>query len=298
MAEKDKRTYVKVHDGLPDHPKVIEAGGEAGWLYICGLAYASRQLTDGVISRRLVPRLTDGSKPEASASALVRVGLWHEGEHDCPTCPQAGADNYVIHDYLEHQRSASEVADLRAKRSAAGQRGGKKSGESRRAASAGEANAEASASAKAKQAGSKTEPETETETEVKEKESGTSAKSLDNVHRTDIETVCKHLADRLEKSGSKRPRITAKWRDSTRLLLDRDGITVDQAKTAIDWAHDSDFWQAYILTPMKLREKYDQLRRQALAEQRKRGGSSQAGPKTAPETLSDKEKPRALRFGT
>ncbi|MBQ1164295.1 hypothetical protein KBZ21_40585, partial [Streptomyces sp. A73] len=42
MAEKDKRTYVKVHDGLPDHPKIIEAGGEAGWLYICGLAYSSR----------------------------------------------------------------------------------------------------------------------------------------------------------------------------------------------------------------------------------------------------------------
>src|SRR5436190_5561009 len=97
MAEKDKRTYVKVHDGLPDHPKVIEAGGEAGWLYICGLAYASRQLTDGVISKRLVPRLTDGSKPEASASALVRVGLWHEGEHDCPDCPLAGSDAYVIH---------------------------------------------------------------------------------------------------------------------------------------------------------------------------------------------------------
>ncbi len=75
MAEKDKRTYVKVHDGLPDHPKIIEAGGEAGWLYICGLAYASRQLTDGVLPKRLVPRLTDGSKPEASASALVRVGL-------------------------------------------------------------------------------------------------------------------------------------------------------------------------------------------------------------------------------
>ena len=30
MTEKDKRTYVKVHDGLPDHPKIIEAGGDAG----------------------------------------------------------------------------------------------------------------------------------------------------------------------------------------------------------------------------------------------------------------------------
>lgn len=294
MAEKDKRTYVKVHDGLPDHPKIIDAGGEAGWLYICGLAYASRQLTDGVISKRLVPRLTDGSNLEASASALVRVGLWHEGVHDCAKCPQTGADTYVIHDYTEHQRSASEVADLREKRSAAGQKGGKRSGESRRSASAGEANAEASAQAKPKQPRSKNEPETETETEVKEKESGTPAEPLGNLPRTDVEAVCKHLAARLEKSGSRRPRITAKWRDATRLLLDRDEITVEQAKTAIDWAHDNDFWQAHILTPMKLREKYETLRRQALGEQRK---GRPSGPQTAPREIPEEELPDVLSFG-
>jgi hypothetical protein len=293
MTEKDKRTYVKVHDGLPDHPKIIEAGGEAGWLYICGLAYASRQLTDGILPRRLVPRLTDGSKPEASASALVRVGLWHDGEHDCPACPTAGPDVYVIHDYLEHQRSSAEVADLRAKRSAAGQRGGKRSGESRRASSEAEANREASASAKAKQAGSKTEPETETETEVKEKTSRTPAESADAPARHDVERVCKHLATVIENGGDKRPRVTAKWRTDMRRLLDIDGITPDQAIAAIDWAHASDFWQAHILSPIKLREKYPTLRRQALAEQRK---SAPAGPPTAPRTMTDEEKKRALQF--
>lgn len=294
MAEKDKRTYVKVHDGLPDHPKIIEAGGEAGWLYICGLSYASRQLTDGVIPKRLVPRLTDGSKPEASASALLRVGLWHEGEHDCPNCPQAGPDTYVIHDYLEHQRSASEVADLRAKRSAAGQRGGKRSGESRRATSGDEANREASASAKAKQTRSKTEAETETETEEEEKTSRTPAESSGDPARHDVERVCKHLAAVIEKGGDKRPRITAKWRTDMRRLLDIDGITPDQAIAAIDWAHASDFWNAHILTPAKLREKFPTLRRQAASE-RSRGAA--AGPPTAPRDMSEEEKKRALKFG-
>lgn len=88
MAEKDTRTYVRVHDGLPDHPKIIAAGGEAAWLYICGLAYCSRQLTDGVIPKGLVPRLTDSSKSEALASALLRVGLWHGFGHDCQNCPR------------------------------------------------------------------------------------------------------------------------------------------------------------------------------------------------------------------
>jgi hypothetical protein len=293
MAEKDKRTYVKVHDGLPDHPKIIEAGGEAGWLYICGLAYASRQLTDGVIPKRLVPRLTDGSKPEASASALLRVGLWHEGVHDCSRCPQPGPEAYVIHDYLDHQRSASEVADLRAKRSAAGQRGGRRSGESRRAASKTEANDEALASHLVKQNRSKTEAETETETEVKEKNSRTPAEPDDSPIRHDVERVCKHLATVIEKGGTKRPPVTKKWRTDIRLLIDKDGIAPEQAIAAIDWAHGNDFWQAHILSPAKLRQKYDTLRRQALAEQRK---TRPAGPSTAPRDIPEEEKTNALRF--
>lgn len=295
MAEKDKRTYVKVHDGLPDHPKIIEAGGEAGWLYICGLAYSSRQLTDGVIPKRLVPRLTDGSNPEASASALLRVGLWHDGEHDCPRCPQAAPDTYVIHDYTEHQRSASEVADLRAKRAAAGRRGGKRSGEARRAASAAEANDEASASRLAKQNRSKTEAETETETEVKEKNSRTPAEP-DTPPRHDVERVCKHLATAIEAGGSRRPTVTKKWRNDTRLLLDKDGITPDQAIAAIDWAHANDFWQAHILSPAKLRAKYETLRRQAMAERRKQ---QPTGPQPAKniDNMTEEELQNALRFG-
>jgi hypothetical protein len=295
MADKDKRTYVKVHDGLPDHPKIVEAGGEAGWMYICGLAYASRQLTDGVLPRRLVRRMTDGSNPEASASALVRVGLWHEGEHDCPSCPQASTDSYVIHDYLDHQRSAAEVSELREKRAAAGRRGGKRSGESRRSTSEAEANHEALASDLVKQNGSKNEPETETETEVKEEKEEASSTPLDPPLRHDVERVCRHLADVLEKTGSKRPRIGKTWREAARLLLDRDGITPEQAIAAIDWAHANDFWQAHILSPKKLREKYDQLRRQATAEQRKRATPDSAP--TAPRDLPEEDIPDALQFG-
>ncbi len=88
-----------------------------------------------------------------------------------------------------------------------------------------------------------------------------------------VEAVCQHLADVLERTGSKRPTITAKWRRDTRLLLTKDGITADRAIKAIDWAHADDFWTAHILTPAKLREKYDTLRRKATAEQKKRRGS-------------------------
>lgn len=155
----DRRTYVRLHDGLPDHMKIAAVGGEAAWLYVCGLCYASRQLTDGVIPVRLVGRMTDLSNNEALASRLLEANLWHTAQHECKSCPQAVGDVYVIHDYLEHQRSADEVRELSEKRSAAGRKGGRASGVTRK----GEANSEASAQAKSKQTRSKTEAETETD---------------------------------------------------------------------------------------------------------------------------------------
>jgi hypothetical protein len=268
MAEKDKRTYVRLHDGLPDHPKIIEVGGEAAWLYVSALCYASRHLTDGLVPRRLVPRLTDSSNWEASASALVRAGLFHEGNHDCHHCPGGQADQYVIHDYLDHQRSATEVRDLRAKRAAAGQMGGKRSGEARRAASEAQDHDEASASDLLKQTRSKNEAETETETEVKEKRKSSRRTEAElNAGRDDADRICRHIIAALVASGSKRPNITQRWRTAARLLIDDDDITPDKACAAFDWAQANPFWQAHILSPVKLREKYDTLRRQAIAEQ-------------------------------
>lgn len=100
----------------------------------------------------------------------------------------------------------------------------------------------------------------------------TTATANEQPPRSDVEAICEHLADTLERTGSKRPTITAKWRTAARLLIDKDEISVERAKRAIDWAHADDFWQAHILTPMKLREKYDTLRRKAAAEQRKAPG--------------------------
>ncbi|WP_224274002.1 hypothetical protein [Streptomyces sp. LS1784] len=273
MAEKDRRTYVRVHDGLTDHPKIIEVGGEAAWLYISALCYSSRQLTDGLVPKRLIRRLTDLSNPEALASALLRVGLLHEGEHDCSRCPVGGPDVYVVHDYLEHQRSAAEVAALREKRSAAGQRGGRRSGESRRAASKGEANGEALASDLLKQTRTKTEAETETETEVEEvlRTSSRARRGAghDEPPRADVERVCRALADAIEANGSKRPTITKQWRDSARLLIDKDRRTVEQVLGAIEWSQNSDFWRPNVQSMPKLRKQYDQMRLQAMRDKPK-----------------------------
>lgn len=81
--------------------------------------------------------------------------------------------------------------------------------------------------------------------------------------RPEIHALCQRLADRIEGNGSKRPTITKRWLDAARLMVDRDGRTVDEIAGAIDWCQQDAFWMANILSMPKLREKFDQLRLQA-----------------------------------
>lgn len=81
--------------------------------------------------------------------------------------------------------------------------------------------------------------------------------------REDVERLCLHLADRVERNGAKRPTITKRWRDAARLLIDADGRSEEQIRKAIDWCQDDEFWRSNILSMPKLREKYDQLRLKA-----------------------------------
>ncbi|MFH8531578.1 hypothetical protein ACH4GE_24545 [Streptomyces tendae] len=120
--------------------------------------------------------------------------------------------------------------------------------------------------------------------------------SADNSVRPDVERVCEHLAAVIEKGGGKKQRISKTWRNDVRLLLDVDGVTPEQAIAAIDWAHADDFWNAHILSPGKLRAKYETLRRQAASQQRKRAPQ---GPPTAPHDTSSmtaEEKQSVLQF--
>lgn len=121
----DSRGFFKLTNGFPEHWKVEEVGGDAGWLHVCALAYCSRNLTDGLIPISLVPRLSDRENPKQLARALLDVGLWHAAGHECKKCVQPDARHYVIHDYLDHQTSAERARETSAKRAIAGQRGGK-----------------------------------------------------------------------------------------------------------------------------------------------------------------------------
>jgi hypothetical protein len=149
----DDRTYIRVHDGMDDNPKVVGLSDGAFRLLMRSWYYCSRQLTDG--------QLPDAAwKDRGSAKArreLIDAGLAHMPGHACdhPGCPTPPPKFVQMHDYLEHQRSAAEVAELKRKRAEAGSKGGRSRG-----------NGQASAKQVLEQNGSKIEASTDTETDT------------------------------------------------------------------------------------------------------------------------------------
>jgi len=138
-------TWFKTDDGFWRHRKVRRLGRAkvsvpaqvacAGLWQLAG-SWAADDTSDGFVPREQVEQWD----PKLQLAArLVDVDLWHETEVD-------GEPGYRFHDWADYNPTADEVADKRAKRAAAGRRGGVKSGETRRTKP--EANASPDASSK------------------------------------------------------------------------------------------------------------------------------------------------------
>ena len=99
--------WVSVDDHFDDHPKFKGLSDAAIGGFLRALAWCSRNLTDGAITRDAWPELV---RTPAARAALLERGIVRET-----------ADGFLIHDYLDYQPSRDEV--LR-KREAARQRMG------------------------------------------------------------------------------------------------------------------------------------------------------------------------------
>jgi len=112
--------WIKLDDQIAHHPKFTAAGPVASWLFIGGLAYCARFLTDGHIPASALPTLGNVPTPAKHAATLVKVGLWEKAP-----------DGYRIHDYLDYQPTREEVERRREERRLAGSRGGRRSSDNR-----------------------------------------------------------------------------------------------------------------------------------------------------------------------
>lgn len=128
-------TYIRIDDRFPTHRKAIAAGPLGRDLYLCGLAYCSLHLTDGIIpsdaltslqpappGRRGRGELAWPGVIRKTAQCLVSCGLWE---------PVEGI-GYRVHDYHDWNKKASEITALKNAKAEAGRQGGRRSGEARR----------------------------------------------------------------------------------------------------------------------------------------------------------------------
>ncbi len=77
--------------------------------------------------------------------------------------------------------------------------------------------------------------------------------------REDVERVCQAIAAHAEEQTGKLPRVTKKWRDAVRLLMDRDGFSFEQVMLIVHWVRGHNFWAANILSAPTLRAKFPTL---------------------------------------
>lgn len=105
--------YVLLETSVPRHLKFLAAGPEASWLWVCGLSYCQDGLTDGFIPDSAIEYL-GVKRARMLARLLVSARLWE-------TAP----GGWQMHDYLDHNKAAEEVRQIRKRRREGGKLGGR-----------------------------------------------------------------------------------------------------------------------------------------------------------------------------
>lgn len=103
--------WVTLDDNFPEHRHNAGLSDAAFRLHLSGIAYCSRQLTDGLIEAEAIPTLVRKYKP-AALTELVERGRWK---------PIGIGDGrpavYEIHDYLQWNSSREVVLARKARAS-------------------------------------------------------------------------------------------------------------------------------------------------------------------------------------
>jgi hypothetical protein len=107
-------TWAKLDDGFWMNPKIMMAGNTGAGIFARLLSYCGCYLTDGRIPVEVVETVV--GKDKQALQALERLML----------VQQSDRGDYVIPDFLEHNRSKEQVRADQEQRREAGRRGGKK----------------------------------------------------------------------------------------------------------------------------------------------------------------------------
>jgi hypothetical protein len=103
-------SYAGIDCSFPFHPKIRALTDAEYRVHSTAIIYANEHLTDGLITREVVD-MFKGFKPKVVQS-LVDRGLWRL--HD---------DGWILHDYLDWNKSRAEIEAFKAAKSRAGRAG-------------------------------------------------------------------------------------------------------------------------------------------------------------------------------
>lgn len=106
---RDDRTYIRVHDGMPDHPKIDGLSDAAFRLLMRAWCRCSVYLTDGAITEAWWAKQKPKARQELLDAKLVEPAIVGGG--------------VIVHDYDQHQRTADEVREFKQRKADAGTKG-------------------------------------------------------------------------------------------------------------------------------------------------------------------------------
>ena len=105
--------WARIDDRANSDAKLLALSDSAYRLWVAGLIFCNFNLTDGFIPSEALQYLGVKSAQHL-VKHLVSAGLWDEVE-----------GGWEVHDYLNHNKSASEVRRTQAERAEGGNRGGR-----------------------------------------------------------------------------------------------------------------------------------------------------------------------------
>ena len=282
----DRRIWARITVDFADSPKVVVLSDAAFRALVEMILWCRRGETDGVIPRVYADRrwgydsyTTRTTDPDTSRTTDPITEL-RTNHPDRPSLEVNEAGDYVLRDFLEHQDSKEQSDARRARNSANIRRRWERRDATRDTTRTTDPDTSRTTSGNTEKEKEKEEVLRTSKLSPTTLERGCARDDEDapeptpiNERRDDVEAVCQHMAASVQARTGRAPRVTQQWRTQARLMIDRDGRSVEEVTRIIDWVDGNDFWRANVLSLPKLRQKFDTLRLQAQRPQgRPQGG--------------------------
>ena len=104
--------WIRFEDNFDQHPKSVGLDDASFRMWMRAIAYCSRNLTDGFLSRAAAKELRPNDWTRC-AGRLLRAALF-----------ETASGGYIVHDYHDYQPRRSKVLGIRKARAEAGRSGG------------------------------------------------------------------------------------------------------------------------------------------------------------------------------